>query len=209
LQIGVLPEHCALVLHCTQVCVVALHAGVAPVQATVSVVVHCTHVPAPVPVRMQAGAVADAHACGVPEPRLPSQATHDPAEQIGVAPEQSPLPRHCTHTSVVVLHTGVGIEQVVLSRHCTHWCVPVLHFGVTPPQFVSSTQPAVHVLVARLQMPFAPVHCAFDVHCTQRFVVVLQTGRPAGHAVTLALEHCTHAPEPRHAGFPFVGHANG
>jgi hypothetical protein len=63
----------------------------------------------------------------------------------------------------------------------------------------SLEQPAVHVLVARLQMPLAPVQSAFAMHCTQRCEVVLHTGSPAGQAVTLPALHCTQGPV-RHAG---------
>jgi hypothetical protein len=40
--------------------------------------------------------------------------------QMGVAPEQLVLVRHCTHLFEVVSHTGVVPEQVELSVHCTH-----------------------------------------------------------------------------------------
>ena len=66
--------------------------------------------------------------------------------------------------------------------------------GVSPEQLASVAQPAVQVFVATLQMPFAPVHSAFELHCTQRWVVVLHTGSPAGQAVTLVALHWVHGP---------------
>ena len=108
LQVGVAPEHSALEPHCTQEWLVSLQTGVAPVQSTLSVLVHCTHVPAPAPAVTQAGAVVDEHACGVPELRSPSHATQTPAEQIGVVPEHAASVRHATHVFVVVLQVGVA-----------------------------------------------------------------------------------------------------
>ena len=152
---------------------------------------------------MHAGAVSDEHAFGVPDPRLPSHATHVPALQIGVAPEHAASVRHATHVFVVVLHVGVAPPHCVLSRHWTQLIDTGLHLVVRPEQLASLEQPAVHVLVARLQTPFAPVQSAFAMHSTQRWLVVLQTGRPAGHAVTLPALHCTHGPV-RHAGSSVV-----
>ncbi len=144
----------------------SLQTGVAPVQSTLSVLVHWTHLPRsgePAAV-MQAGAVSDEHALGVPEPRLPSHATHLPAEQIGVAPEHAASVRQATHVFVVVLHVGVAPPHCVLSRHWTQLIDTRLHFGVRPEQFASLEQPAVQVLVARLQMPSAPVQSPFAMH---------------------------------------------
>jgi len=94
-----------------------LQTGVAPAQSTLSVLVHCTQVPAAAPAVTQAGAVADEQACGVPELRSPSHATQVPAEQIGVAPEHAASVRHATHVFVVVLQVGVAPPHCVLSRH--------------------------------------------------------------------------------------------
>lgn len=87
----------------------------------------------------------------------------------------------------------------------------VLHFGSAPVQFASELQPGPHVCVWKLQMPFAPRHCAFDVHCTHSCVRSLQTGAPGRHAETLKplgpSLHSKHEPE-THAGAVWRGHAS-
>lgn len=86
----------------------SLQTGVAPVQSTLSPLVHGTHLPVSTPAMTHAGAAADVHAFGVPEVRSPSHATQRPPAQIGVAPEHAAFVRHATQVSVVVLHVGVG-----------------------------------------------------------------------------------------------------
>jgi hypothetical protein len=46
-----------------------------------------------------------------------------------------------------------------------------------------------------LQTPFGPVQCVLFKHCTHLFVVVRQTGNPAGHAARSVALHSTHLPE--------------
>jgi hypothetical protein len=109
---------------------------------------------------------------------------------------------------VVVLHFGFPPVQSPSPRHWTHWSVDVLQRGVGSEQFASLEHPEVHVSLEVLQIPSAPVvHCAFEVHCTHWFVVVLQTGRPGVHAVMFVPLHCTHAPEGRQAGVVGEVHA--
>ena len=112
-QMGVSPEHPALVKHWTHLFVVVSQTGVAPEQVLLSV--HWTHVP----VAEQAGVVGllAAHWLAV------VQAVQTFAVQMGVAPEHPALVRHCTHLFVVGSQTGVAPEQVLLSMHWTQ--VPV------------------------------------------------------------------------------------
>jgi hypothetical protein len=147
---------------------VSLQTGVAPLQRTLSVLVHCTHVPAAAPAVTHAGAVASEQACAVPERRSPSHATQVPALQIGVVPEHAASVMQATHVFVVTLHVGVAPPHWVSSRHWTQLLVAALHLGVSPEQLASVAQPAVHVFVATLQIPFTPLHSAFDLHWTQR-----------------------------------------
>ena len=107
LQIGVLPEHCALLPHCTQVWLVELQAGLAPPQRRTSPSLHSTQLPVPGPFVRHAGAVATLHAAGVAEPRFPSHGTHAPALQMGVAPPQAASVKHATHVFVAGSHDGV------------------------------------------------------------------------------------------------------
>jgi hypothetical protein len=71
---------------------------------------------------------------GVAPPQSPSprHATHALFTHAGLAPEQSVLARHATHWLVAVSHRGVPPLQVASVVHCTHW--PALHTGVVPPQ---------------------------------------------------------------------------
>ena len=78
-----------------------------------------------------------------------------------------------------------------------------MHLGVSPEQLASVAQPAVQVFVATLQIPFAPVHSAFELHCTHRWVVVLHTGNPAGQALTFVALHWAQGPV-RQAGSSMV-----
>lgn len=109
LQIGVVPEHCELSLHCTQACVVSLQNGVVePAHAAVSALVHFTHLPASGPLVTHAGLVASVHAFAAPVPKSPSHATHAPFEQLGREPEHSAFVRHSTQVFVVESQSGVG-----------------------------------------------------------------------------------------------------
>ena len=206
LQIGVVPEHCALLEHCTQVCVVALQAGLAPTQRTRSELVHSTQLPAPTPTVMHAGAATALHACDVPDPRSPSQGTQAPPTHSGFAPEHAASVRHSTHVFLVVSHVGAAPMQSPLPRHATQVLVASLQRGVAAKQLASLEHPAVQVWAARLQMPFAPTHWAFDVHWTHVLVAVSQTERPGGHAVVFVALHSKHFPA-THAGSSTSGHS--
>jgi hypothetical protein len=194
LQIGLLPEHCALLEHCTHMCVVELHAGVAPLHSSRSVLVQGTHLPASAPAFTHAGLAADAHAWAVPELRSPSHATQLPPEQIGVAPEQLLLSRHWTHALVVRLHLGAPPLHCASERQATQTLVAVLQCAVGSAQFASSVQPSVHVCAAVLHTPLAPVQSVLLLHWTHWFVVVLQAGSPPGQADVFVALHATQAP---------------
>jgi hypothetical protein len=204
-----LPEQFAFDVHCTHVCVASLHVGVAPVQSTLSSDVHCTHLPMSAPAVTHAGLVVVGHASLAPEPLSPLHGLHVPASQIGAAglPLQSEFVWHATQVLFVRLQCGVPPPQSPSPRHCTHCCTAILQRGRPGVmQFASVVQPAVHVSVSVLQMPSAPWQSGFVRHWTQRFVVALQTGSAAGHAVLFVALHCTHA-FATHAGSRFDGHA--
>lgn len=172
--------------------------------------VHWTHWPALDPLVTQAGAVAEPHALGEPDPKSPSQARQAPPVQTGLDDGQPAFVRHSTQVFVVVLHFGVEPVQFESLRHCTHWLVAVLHTGVRPEQFVSDEQPAVQRFVELLQMPLTPVpHWAFVRHCTHSLLVVLHTGSPGRVSQTELLPdlHSTHAPDPMQAGVSALGQA--
>lgn len=207
LQIGVLPEHCASLVHWTHVWVVAWQAGVAPLQSSRLPVVHCTHLPTSGPDLTQAGAEGDVHWCGVPVSRSPSHGTHVPPEQIGVEPEQWLFDRHSTHVLLVRLHFGTVPPHCPSDRHATQRCDAVLQCGVGSVQFVSSLQPVVHVWESVLQIAFVPVHCASLVHSTHVLVPVSHAGRAAGQCEVFVALHVTHEP-PTQAGLSLERHAN-
>jgi len=108
---GVVPEQLPLVRHCTHLFVVVSQTGVVPEHVVLSV--HCTQAPA----AEQAGWAGSAAAHWLAEAQAEQACVV--ALQIGVAPEQFPLVRHCTHLFVVVSQTGVAPEHVELSVHCT------------------------------------------------------------------------------------------
>jgi hypothetical protein len=206
LQIGVVPEHCAFVVHCTHVWLVSLHAGFGGMQRTGSAVVHCTHLPMSGPAFTHAGFAIVGHASLAPEPLSPLQGTHAPESQTGVAPEHCELLMQPTHWFVVVLQNGVAPPQSPSAKHCTHCMVATLQRGVGTVQLSSVAQPAVHVLLAVSQMPSAPWQSGFVRHWTHRFVDVLHTGFAAGHAVMFVALHSTQAPVPMHAGSSWFVH---
>ena len=116
-QIGFEAAQGPLPMHSTQVFVVALHAGVAPLHWTRFVGLHWTHLPAFGPAVRHAGAVAVAHAFDVPELWSPSHAEHVPFAQTGVAPPQSAAVKHSPQVFVVRLQSGVVPPQLAFERH--------------------------------------------------------------------------------------------
>ena len=186
-QMGVAPEHPALVRHCTHLFVVVSQTGVVPEQVLLSV--HWTHVP----VAEQAGAVGllAAHWLAV------VQAVQTFAVQMGVAAGQLALDTHWTHLFVVGSQTGVAPEQVVLSVHWTQ--VPLAeHVGVAEflaKHWLASVQ-AVQTLAT--QMGAAPEHSALVRHATHLFAIVSQTG-VLPEQVPLSV-HWTQVPPAEHAG---------
>lgn len=191
----------------------SLQAGVGAAQRVRLLFEHCTQVPASGPVARHAGLSSAVHAFVAPLPKSPLHGTHEPPEQIGVAPEHCAFDTHCTHVLVVVSHWGFDPLQSLKSRHCTHTWVSVLQRGVGAEQLTSEEHPAPQVLVVRLHTPLAPVHCALDVHCTHSWVASLQTGSPGVHAVRFVPGggpapslHSTQKP-PAHAGVSAFGHA--
>jgi hypothetical protein len=110
-QMGVAPEHPALVRHCTHLFVVVSQTGVVPEQVLLSV--HATHCPALVPLVAQAGAAGllAAHWLAA------VQAVQVSFVQMGVVAAHPALVRHCTHLFVVVSHTGVVPPQSAFAAH--------------------------------------------------------------------------------------------
>jgi hypothetical protein len=206
LQIGVVPEHCAFVVHCTHVWVVSLHAGFGGTQRIGSAVVHCTQLPVSAPALTHAGFVVVGHASPAPEPLSPLHGTHLPVSQTGVVPEHCELLLQATHWFVVVLQNGVAPPQSPSPKHCTHCMVASLQRGVGTEQFASVAHPAVHVLLTGSQMPSGPKQSGLVRHWTHRFVDVLHTGSAAGQAVWFVALHSTHAPDAMHAGSAALVH---
>lgn len=160
LQTGVDPEQLVLVRHCTHLFVLVSHTGVGAEQLELSV--HSTHAP----LARQAGWAGDVclHWAEDVQPVHVRLAVL----QMGVAPEQLALVRHCTHLFAPVSQMGVPAEQVELSVHCT--------------QAPAGEQTGV--------VGSATLHWAAVVHATQVFVVLSQMGALAGQPADV--RHCTH-----------------
>jgi len=126
--------------------------------------------------------------------------------QTGVAPEQSESFVHCTHCSVLGLHTGFGAEQLLSVVHCTQvffevsqtgvaamleqwvFCVhgtqtffEVSHAGFGAEQLLSAVH-STHFWLAVLQAGFGPEHWVPVRHSTHVFVLSSQTGVVPLHA---------------------------
>ena len=135
LQIGVVPPHCALEVHETQLPAPVLQTGVAPKHWAELPVEHWPHAPH----GSQAGVVPP-HSLSPPQARQVRKA----GSQTGVAPPQSALATHPTQLLVVVLHTGVAPEQLLLVRHSTQVAELVSQTGVDPahnPMLVAEQAP--------------------------------------------------------------------
>ena len=185
-QMGAIPEHPALVRHCTHLFVVVSQTGVLPEQVLSPV--HWTQAP----LVAQAGIALFLveHWLAV------EQAVQALFVQMGVIPEHPALVRHCTHLFVVVSQTGVVPEQVLLSVHCTH--VPVAEqaeaVGFLAAHWLAVVQA---VQVFAVQMGVAAGHPALVRHATHLFVVVSQTG--VVPAQVLLSVHWTQVPLAEHA----------
>lgn len=154
------------------------------------------HVPSSVhwtqaPVAEHAGRVASvaAHSAA---PAHATQACFDD-EQIGVFPEQLPLPRHCTHRLAFVSHKGVSPEQVELSMHSTHWpwLAQAGRPGLASLHSAPLLQPAQECVLV-LQMGEALEQVPLVRHSTHVPVAVLHTGVLPEQVD--ASVHWTHAP---------------
>jgi hypothetical protein len=158
-QMGVAPEHPALVRHWTHLFAVVSQTGVLPEQVLLSM--HATHCPALVPLVAQAGAA------GFLARHWPAvvQAVQLLFAQMGVAPEHPALVRHATHLLVAVSQTGVLPEQVLLSVHWTQ--VPLAEqagaAGFLARHWAGVLQ-TVQTFAA--QMGVAAAHVALVRHCT-------------------------------------------
>ena len=112
-----------------------------------------------------------------------------PASQTGVAPPQSPSPRHATQTPFVVSQSGVVPLQAVVfvAEHGVH--APVAkQAGVAPPHSESPAQ-ARQVVSTISQTGLVPPHVAFDVHGTHVPVATLQAGVAPPHCLAFVSEH--------------------
>jgi hypothetical protein len=118
LQMGVVPEQFALLVHPTQVPVVSSHAGVAPVHWVTLVEEHWVHSPMSVPLVWHAG-VGTEHCESLVHPSHWFVVT----SQMGAAIVQLVFVRH-PHTLVTPVDTQFGssvtVAQSVLVRHSTH-----------------------------------------------------------------------------------------
>jgi len=125
--------------------------------------------------------------------------------QTGVAPEQSESFVHCTHCSVLGLHTGFGAEQLLSVVHSTQvffevsqtgavvleqWAFPVhgtqtffevSHQGFGCEQLLSVVH-STHFWLAELQTDFATGHWVPVRHSTHVFVLSSQNGVVPLHA---------------------------
>jgi len=189
-QIGVAPEHPALVRHWMHLFAVVSQTGVLPEQVLLSM--HATHCPALVPLVAQAGAA------GFLARHWPAvvQAVQLLFAQMGVAPEHPALVRHATHLLVAVSQTGVLPEQVLLSVHWTQ--VPLAEqagaAGFLARHWAGVLQT---VQTFAVQMGVAAGHPALVRHATHLLVVVSQTG-VVPEQVLLSM-HCTQVPLAEHA----------
>jgi hypothetical protein len=99
--------------------------------------------------------------------------------QMGVAPEQLVLARHCTHLLVAVLHTAVVPPHWALFA-AVHWTQAPLAAhaeragSLRAPHSLSPAQ-AWHLLLLP-HRGVAPLQLAAEVHWTQVFVAVSHTG---------------------------------
>jgi hypothetical protein len=171
-QMGVVPEHVLLSVHCTQAPVVA-HA-VRPENAEQSAV----------PVQPRHVFVAVAQIGFAPEQAaFVRHSTHAfvVVLQTLVAPVHlvALVAVHCTQAPVVAQAARAGSFKTAHSVSPTQaW-----HFSVVP------------------QIGVAPEQVAAEVHCTQVFVVVSHAGVAPVHAVVAVVAvHCTHWPSARQAG---------
>lgn len=190
-QMGVVPEQPALIRHPTHLFAVVSQTGVVPEHVLLSV--HATHCPALVPLVAQAGVAGllAAHPVAV------VQAVQVLFVQMGVAPEQPALDRHCTHLFVVVSQTGVVPEQVLFSVHCTQVPLPE-HAGAAALLAAHWLAVLQTVQTLAAQMGVTAGQVALDTHATHLLVVVSQTG-VAPEQVLFSV-HCTQAPLAEQAG---------
>jgi hypothetical protein len=119
---------------------------------------------------------------------------------MGVAPLQSVLLKHPTHTPAVTLHKLVAPVHSACcdAEHCPH--TPELsHAGVLPWQSPSLAH-ARHVCEVASQIGVVPPQLRSVVQATHDALATLQIGLGPEHAVTFVAVHCTHAPVDAHAG---------
>jgi hypothetical protein len=191
-QIGVVPEHWALLTHETQVPEPELQYGVLPVHNAVLLAEHWPHEPE----GWQAG-VEPPHSVSPPQPRQVCRV----ASQTGaVGLPQSAFARHETQVPFDTRQIGVGPVQAVLLV-AEHWpqAPEPWQAGVAPPHSVSPEQ-ARQVCVAVLQTGLVPPHCALLMQLTQVPVGTSQAGVVPVHLLVFVAEQIPQAPDGWQAG---------
>lgn len=179
LQMGASPGHSELLLHSfPQVFVVVLQIGDVGGQSVFPV--HCTHF---FVCGLQTG-VSFGH-CELfvqLEPHV-----FVVVLQIGVVAGQSELPVHCTQVFVTGLQTGADPGHCELLLHVAVHTLFAVQTGFDDGQS-APVKHSTHVLFDTLQCGFEPTQKAVfpASHSTQRFVVVLHTGRGFAQFASLA-----------------------
>jgi hypothetical protein len=191
-QIGFVPEHCALLVHETQVPEPVLQKGVVPVQSVVLLAEHWPHAPE----GSQAG-VEPPHSPSPPQPR---QLCRVESQTGAVGLPQSALARHETQLPVAVRQMGVVPVQAVLLV-AEHWpqAPELWQAGVDPPHSPSPAQ-ARQTCVAVLQTGLVPPHSALLMQLTQVPLGTSQAGVLPVHLVVLVAEQMPQAPDGWQAG---------
>jgi hypothetical protein len=170
------------------------HCGCAPPHNVAFVAEHSVHEPASGPAAWQAGRAGSAQV-GAPSPAHGTQACVA-GEHTGVAPPQSALEMHPTHTPPppVVSQSGVAAAHRLVSVGVQTAHAPVLRqTGNFGSQSALSTQPR-HVRVFASHTGRTPAQSAPEAHSTQALVVGSHTLPAAAHAPGLPAAQATHRP---------------
>jgi hypothetical protein len=174
--------------------VAATHCGCAPTQRAAFVAEHSVHAPARGPVFWQAGRAGSGQ-LGAPSAEHATQACVV-AEQTGVVPPQSALPRQLTHTPPPpeVSQRGAAAPQRLVSVGVQAAHAPVLrHTGAFGSQSALVVQ-ARHVWVAPSHTGRTPEQSAKVRQSTQVALVTSQTFWAAAHAPGLPAPQAWQAP---------------
>ena len=158
------------------------------------------HAPASGPVFSQTGCAASGQ-LGAPSATQPVQVCVV-AEQTGVVPPQSALPRQATQTPPppVVSHSGALAAQWLVSVGVQTAQAPVLrHTGNFGSQSALERH-ARHVWSEVSQMGRVPEQSALATQSTHALVAVSHTCCATAHAPGLPAAHGTHAPLAPHTG---------